>query len=759
MFFIDNLIHINFWGAFEMGSRQKLLGRLVAMACAGWAGGGLCADGGQEMGEMVVTATKSAKYSLDAPATVSVVTAREIESQNIQSVDQALTLLPGAYATRPGGNEPSVMGTHVMLRGIPDYSRTLVLADGQTLNDPYIGAVTWESVPAETVDRIEVVPGPFSSLYGGSAMGGVINIITKAPKKREFSFKGGIGSDNFRSGTVVYQDRLGERIGIVVDYARKSGDGYVNTEVLLRPGGSGGTAVTGAARTTNASGETVYLVGDKGRNGWTSENLGVKLYVDLPDDARLTVGASQFVYASRNRNHYNTYLRDAAGSPVSAGNVTVGGANLSVKEKDFLTGPDSEIKEYSRFSAEYEKKLDKGSTVKATLGYTDMPLYNNYFVLGSAATLANGGSASRMLRPSSELAGSVQASFSVGDRHFLVAGLSASKRMIDTITYAVSDWRNAGATGPVQNLTSGEDTTYALYVQDEIMLSDRLTAYVGGRFDAWSTEGFIEKVAAPGAYRNVYDSRRQTHLSPKVSMVYRPDDATTLRGSIGSAFHTPNLRDTFGWWTPQTGYSYEPNPDLKPETVTSWELGIEKQLGRGTLLRATYYDNRLKDLIYRTQSDAAMTQGVANAGRGKVQGIELEVRQQVASDLTAFANLTFNDPKITSNPAKPTTEGRFMTNTPRRMANLGLQGSHGPWSGSLTGHYVGKVYANDENLDTVSGVYGSYDAFFTADAKLSYKLKDRISLSLSINNLADKRYYQSTLAQGRTVYGELAIRF
>lgn len=738
---------------------NKVLRGLVAGVCAGISGAVFAADAGgtDKLGEVVVTATKTAKDTMDAPATVSVVTAKDIENANIHSVDEALTLLPGVYTTRPGGHEPSVMGSNVVMRGIPDYSRTLVLVDGQTLNDPYIGAVTWESVPAETVARIEVVPGPFSSLYGGSAMGGVINIITKTPTKREFSVKGGYGTDNFKSGSLVYQDRVGERVGIVFDYAYKESDGYIKDEVVLKPSGAGGTAVTGAQRTTDASGNTAYLVGDKGTNGWNSQNLGVKLYVDLPAESRLTVGASQFLYDSTGRNHFNTYLRDASGNSV-IGNVTVAGANLAATEKNFLTGPDSEIKEVNRYTAEYETKLGKAGALKATLGYTDIPLYNNYFVLGSAATLSGGGTASRMLRPSNELSGSVQASLPVSDRHYLVTGASANKRMIDTVTYSVSDWRNAGATGPVQNRTAGEDTSYALYAQDEITLTDRLMAYIGGRYDIWSTEGFIEQVKAP-ASKNEYSARSQTHFSPKASLVYRPVDATTLRGSVGSSFHAPNLRDTFGWWTPMTGYTYTPNPDLKPETVTSWELGVEQQAGSGTLLRATVYENRLKDLIYRTQSDTLMAQGVANAGAATVKGIELEVRQKLPGGLTAFANLTYNDSKITENSANRATEGKYMTNTPQKMANIGLQGVKGPWSGSLAGHYVGKVYANDVNADVVSGVYGSYDAYFIADAKIAYKVKDNVALSLSASNLGDRKYYQSSLAMGRAYYTEIAIKF
>jgi iron complex outermembrane receptor protein len=88
-----------------------------------------------------------------------------------------------------------------------------------------------------------------------------------------------------------------------------------------------------------------------------------------------------------------------------------------------------------------------------------------------------------------------------------------------------------------------------------------------------------------------------------------------------------------------------------------------------------------------------------------------------------------------------------------------LQGIKGPWSGSLSGHYVGKVYSNDENKDTVSGVYGSYDAYFITDAKVAYKIKDNVALSLSVSNLGDRRYYQSSLAQGRAYYSEIVLKF
>lgn len=542
------------------------------------------------------------------------------------------------------------------------------------------------------------------------------------------------------------------------DYGYKQSDGYIKDDVVVASSGTGGTIVTGAQRTTDSYGNEKYLIGDKGANAWKSQNIGLKFYLNLPAESKLTLGASRFTYGSFDRNHYNTYIRDTSGNPVSAGNVTLSGTspNLVVRESSFLTGPDSDIKEQNRYTFDYEKKLSKGSSIKATMGYTDIPLYNNYIVPSSSATLDGGGTASRMLRPNKEVSGSIQLSLPASDRHYLVTGVSSGKRRIDTITYSILDWRNAGATDSIQNRTGGEDFYYALYVQDEITLTDNLTAYLGGRYDHWTTEGFIEQVKAP-AYKNSYSPRTQTYVSPKASMVYRPYYTTTLRASIGSAFHTPVLRDTFGWWTPTSGKTYVPNPDLRPETVTSWEAGIEQQAGEGTLLRATYYENRLKDLIYRTED--ATTTGIANAGAALIRGIELEARQRILNGLTAFVNATYNDAKITENSAKRATEGKYMTNSPQEMANIGVESMKGHWSGSILGHYVGKVYANDENTDRINGVYGSYDPYFIIDAKASYKVTDMVIFSLSVDNLLDRNYYRSSRAPGREFFGEVSLKF
>ena len=94
------------------------------------------------------------------------------------------------------------------------------------------------------------------------------------------------------------------------------------------------------------------------------------------------------------------------------------------------------------------------------------------------------------------------------------------------------------------------------------------------------------------------------------------------------------------------------------------------------------------------------------------------------------------------------------------MANIGLEGSRGPWSGSIIGSYFGKMYGNDENTDVVDNVPGSYDPYFIANAKISYKVDKTLTASLSIKNMFDREYFQSSSkADGRSAFVGLGFKY
>ena len=100
----------------------------------------------------------------------------------------------------------------VSLRGIgpSGVSRTLVLIDGVPFNDPFGGWVYWTRVPLESVDRIEVVDGTSSSVYGNYAMGGVINIVSARPRPRTFELRTQYGNKQQPQGRLLRQRRVGQ---------------------------------------------------------------------------------------------------------------------------------------------------------------------------------------------------------------------------------------------------------------------------------------------------------------------------------------------------------------------------------------------------------------------------------------------------------------------------------------------------------------------------------------------------------------------
>lgn len=698
----------------------------------------------QFLKEMVVTATKTAKIVSEAPATVTVVTAKEIENKNAHRVDEALAGAPGVFIRSVGGEQPSNFSNQVTLRGIPGYYRTGVLVDGISINNAFSGGVNMSALPIDDIKQIEVVPGPFSSLYGGAGMAGVVNIITRSPEKREISIKGDAGSHNFRSVSAAYRNKLSDSLGVSIMYGHKQSDGYVNEYVTKTTATGSGTVVTGWQQTTTSTGTRTYIVGDKGKESWKQDNFGAKFYLDLSPVSRLIVDSSYLTHNTKD-GQGNNYLRDGA-VPFVGGAASINGERATINATDFLNTTNGE--DMTRLAAIYESVLAENFKLKTSLSFQNNQYW--YTSITTNATNINGpGSLSDI--PNKKYDGDAQIGFSITENQYLVMGLSANKSTLEKKVYSLTSWRDTESTGSVGDWADGNSQLLAAYIQDEVSISGNLTVYGGARYDRWTTDGAI----FIGGGLNNYSSRTSSAVSPKASAVYKFDQGTILKGAIGNAFRAPNLSDmysTFG----TTIISWS-NPDLNPEKVTTAEIGTEHEFGTGTLLRATCYRSDFSDLIYSTSTGANRYK--FNAGKAETRGIDLEARQKVAG-LTAFVNATFVNTKITENTVRPTSIGKQIPLQARKLANIGLEGNHGQWAGSIIGSYTGKIFSTDDNSDTISGVPGSYDANFVVNAKVSYKVDKSLTASLSIKNLFDREYFQSSsIADGRNVSLGLGFKY
>ena len=179
----------------------------------------------------------------------------------------------------------------------------------------------------------------------------------------------------------------------------------------------------------------------------------------------------------------------------------------------------------------------------------------------------------------------------------------------------------------------------------------------------------------------------------------------------------------------------------------------------------------MSNLIYLTSLSPTLQQ-YFNVGKATVKGTELGVEQRFENWLRAlgveqrfenwikiFGSFTWNDAKVTANDAFPQTVGSRLTYMPEYQYSVAVDCTVGPVSTYLIGRYVSKVYSNSQNLDTVNGVYTSYDPYYLVDASISYKIAKFLTASVSVNNIFDKQYFYYYKAAGRSWFTELTWHF
>ncbi len=685
--------------------------------------------------EIVVTATRTEKALADAPGDASVITKKDIEKRNIQSVDQALNTLPGVSVIHRSVTDFS---PSINLRGIPyGKGRTLVIMDGISVTDTMQGAL-WgiTGLSPGDVERIEIVQGPFSSLYGGNAMGGVVNIITKMPTKMEITLKGGYGTswesgkanDDLKKFYVSYGDKFKDKLSVFLSYGKKATNGFpidYNVQSSKPPAG-----ISGWSSTTDASGNTRYLIGDKGVTSYWDDNLTLKTGLDISSTSKIYLS----YYKTRFNQHMdppNTYLKDAAGKSVwSYG---------TVKNSSFLAYNDSH-REQNLYHLGYETELYNFKT-KFSFGLADTTFKN----VGVPA-------------------GGLNSDHPELNHYDADLQIAAPIFMRQLFTFGGSLRHNWGSfkeyngANVLAHHDQGKDMTFGLFLQDEILITNNISAYLGFRQDWWKAyDGQAYQLGIAGS-PVTYNSTEASASSPKLSFVYKPVENTALRASAGTAFRSPVILETYLRFTNPSGITYAGNPNLKPETAKLWDIGVEQGLWKGAKVKATYFENYMNDFIQQTMTTPTLYE-YQNVAKAESKGIELGAEQQINKWLRLFANYTYTDAKVKENPANPKTVGKRLTMIPENMFNIGADLTYGLFTFNIVGRYQSKIYRNDDNSDRVDNVYLSYDPYFTADAKISYNIKKFAILSFSVDNIFDADYFYSSKAPRRSCFLELTLKF
>ncbi len=369
-----------------------------------------------------------------------------------------------------------------------------------------------------------------------------------------------------------------------------------------------------------------------------------------------------------------------------------------------------------------------------------------------------GGAGQYYSTPSEMYNTDVQLSLPLCEKHLITFGAAFRYDEADQPVTNLSNWTESGTqTGPYSD-SKGKDTIYSFYTQAEIALLRNLTLYAGMRGDYWTTfDGFSEITGVQPA--TSYGSNSDFSASPKGSLVYKPWDGTTFRTSVGTSFRPPTVYELYTSWSGYGMFS-EANPNLKPETAFSWDIGAEQKLGSSTVCKLNYFQNTLSDYIYWASVNGSYTTFQnQNAGKAESNGVEFEVENKPLDCLKLFANTTYTHSEMLSNSLDPLSVGKQLQYVPEWMFNAGGELTYRKFAFTLTGRYADKQYGNADNLDKVSGVYGSYDSFFVADFKVRYKLTNYATLDFAINNLLDEKYFTYYQAPGRQFFGGVTAKF
>lgn len=708
-----------------------------------WGGTSVFAEELQEfsLDQMVVTATRTEKKIIDVPASVEVITAKDIEKSGAAYVDDALKKVTGIAVSRTGGlanSKPTVT-----MRGVKSGSDVLVLVDGQPMVNAYSGIVNWNDIPVESIEKIEIVKGPGSAIYGSNAMAGVINITTKDSEKMHAKTSLTYGTNHTWIKKVNVGDKVG-KFGYDLYYQGTDSHTYSDMAIASVKNGVGTPNGDGYKVVSNSKGNGQQaIVGKKGNKIWDEDNYKGKLTYKFDDSKTLSIGymKTKNEYSYDYASHENWVgkigtIYTPENKKFSVSKSTFDGAPGGIDERIYTVG-------YS----------DKEAKLHVNAGLTDNRSWNGGVFSGG--TYENDLSQYDSKRYTMGVTKEAQLS----NNDNAVFGVQYQHDKMNKVKLKKTDFKTISQAG------EGKTDMYGIFFQDEHKFNDKVSLIGALRYDHWTVKD--GRAYDINGMDDRPDSRSDSALSPKLALNYKFDDTQSAYISWGKAFSAPSLYDMFSG-TVNTGSNKNvviPNPGLKPQIITTTEAGYKKNIGEKTTVQMAVFHNKIKNINYQASTgnyqnlpdaDNQNSDGTSpyqekqltSEGEGKTIGFEIGLTHQFDDKLSAYVNATIQNPQITKG-ANVDENDKIVRMTPKRLLNVGVDYVDNKFSAELAGNYYSKKFGQANNCDTVTGVPGAYDPVFLMSFTSKYNFDKHHGLEFSVFNLLDREYYNSSLGQGR----------
>ncbi len=642
-----------------------------------------------ESPEIVISATKTEKSLREVPSTVALINGDESAQYGNNSIADMVKDIPGVEIS-----DNSLAGSkRIMIRG-ESGGRVITLIDGQKINEQKSMDGAPLLVDPATVERIEVVKGAASVLYGSEAIGGVVNIITKKGGKKPI---GGTVAGSYNSGTSGYEGSLSLNGSTNNIYYRLTGS-YSDQDDRETPNG---TLPESDSLTKSLSGALGYK-GNKFDAG-----LNLETYRVEAESPPTTVDGNPFDL------NLPEWTRDKVGIHADFTDISQFFAKVHVDAYYQKTFKD--------FRQHMESPLTGGRPGGGPGGPGGGP--------GGAPIMATD---MQTLNDQATYAFNAQVDMTPGSSHYLIGGLAFSRETLD------ADMNMSLFMQPmnvkVMQLNYRDEasiSTWAVYLQDEWMATDSLTFTFGVR-QTW-VESELEKTNRPKVQTGSISDGQPVFSA---GVAWTATDNLALRALFSQGYRFPDLNKLFTG-TRHGGDPTLPNPDLDPETSNNFELGARFDNGRLETDLALFCN--LAENYITSQPWAPGLLRYENVDEATTYGLEAWLGYHFdLYNLTPYLSTT-----IMRRQHKNGTSSTWDTGTPLVSGRAGLRFEYPLASKPMT--FWGDFYvrgASDAKSTDRNGQVIDHDGWATANLALGLKWGENGNwqASLNFNNIFDKEY-------------------
>jgi outer membrane receptor for ferrienterochelin and colicins len=590
----------------------------------------------------VFSASKYEQKVTQAPSSVSIVTDKEIKKYGYRTLADILRSIRSFYISYD--HNYSYVGVRGFSRPGDYNSRILLLIDGHRINDNVYDSILVDTefiLDVDLIERVEVVRGPSSSLYGGNAFFALINIITKPGQNfKGPEASGEVGSFYTYRSRITYGDlfRNGLEVLFSGSYYHSKGDQHLFFKEFDDP-------------TTN--------------NG-IAENCDDDQFYSLFSKVSFKDFKLQGAYVSREKTIPTGSFGTDFNDPY----------NRTTDAQGYL-------------DLKYEHNFDDQLNVMARLYYDNYYYQGNYIY----SSILN-----KDFAWGKWWGGELKFFKILLRNHKVTLGGEFNDNLRQ-------DQRNYDVEPYLLRLDDENDSeNWGVYIQDEFHILKNLTLNAGFRHDQYSTFGGT--------------------TNPRIALIYNPFEKTSFKLLYGKAFRPPNVYELYYH---DSGNSMKSNPDLRPETIRTYEIVCEQYIGKYLFATTSLFTYKIKNLISQVLDPSDSLLVFRNMQEVRSKGIELELGGKWPNGLEGRVSYSFT--KTTD-----LETGEILTNSPKHLAKFNLI-----FPLIREKIFLGMEEEYTGNRRTLAGRKG--EAFFITNLTLfSQNLMKGLDISASVYNLFNRKY-------------------